>query len=126
MRRKHPTLVWNPESRETKKQIEQYARDYNRHQKTLFMINHPHTNAIKLSTIHSFKGQESNTVILLLTNALMESAHSASLIYTALSRAKQNLVVFDATDASPANPWYPTYEQYKHFFEEMDTYFKNT
>lgn len=126
MRRKHPTLVWNPESRETKKQIEQYARDYNRHQKTLFMINHPHMNALKLSTIHSFKGQESSTVILLLTNALMKSAHSASLIYTALSRAKQNLVVFDATDASPANPWYPTYEQYKHFFKEMDTYFKNT
>ena len=121
-----PSYAFDPKNPTFKKLIDQEASVYNRHQKTLFKINHPHMNALKLSTIHSFKGQESNTVILLLTNALMESAHSASLIYTALSRAKQNLVVFDATDASPANPWYPTYEQYKHFFKEMDTYFKNT
>lgn len=124
--KKNPRAVWDEKDPQIKSRIKERIQDYSRHQKTLFMINHPHTNAIKLSTIHSFKGQESNTVILLLTNALMESAHSASLIYTALSRAKQNLVVFDATDASPANPWYSTYERYKHFFEEMDTYFKNT
>lgn len=124
-KKKDPSLVRDPKDQKIKEEIDKQAREYNRHQKTLFIINHPNQNALKLSTIHSFKGQESNMVILLLTDALMKSRNSALLIYAAISRAKEKLVVFDAVSDSPQDPWYSSYLKYKKFFEEMDRYFRN-
>ena len=44
---------------------------------------------LKLSTIHSFKGFESPTVFV-----LVEKGDSPELVYTALTRARQNIIVF--------------------------------
>lgn len=123
LRQSNPNIVYNPKDLKIQREIDACAREYNRIQKTLFMINHPEMNTLKLSTIQSFKGQEINTVILLLTNVLMKSPNAPALIYTALTRAKENLVVFDAVEADPSDPWYPNYQAYKKFFEDMDTFY---
>ena len=58
--------------------------------------------SIKMSTIHSFKGWESNTIILVLQrDGLIEeegertNSSSAALVYTALTRAKRNLFILN-------------------------------
>ena len=55
-----------------------------------------------MSTIHSFKGWESNTIILVLQrDGLIEeegertNSSSAALVYTALTRAKRNLFILN-------------------------------
>ena len=51
---------------------------------------------IKLSTTHSFKGWEINTLFLIIDHDEEESqSTNAELIYTALTRAKRNLIVFN-------------------------------
>jgi hypothetical protein len=52
------------------------------------------TGTIKLSTTHSFKGWEINTLFLFIDKEEDEFTN-AELIYTALTRAKQNLVIFN-------------------------------
>lgn len=49
---------------------------------------------VKLSTIHSFKGFESPTVFV-----LVEKDDSPELVYTALTRARQNIIVFCEKDS---------------------------
>lgn len=48
---------------------------------------------IKLSTIRSAKGYESDIVILTELDGLHLTAHSARLVYTAISRARQHLII---------------------------------
>lgn len=50
---------------------------------------------IKLTTIHSFKGWGINTEVLILTEPKPGSGMNNELIYTALTRAKQNLIVIN-------------------------------
>lgn len=59
---------------------------------------------IKMATIHSFKGWESPTIVLVLQpegvveidlNGMVENENSAALIYTAITRAKQNLFILN-------------------------------
>lgn len=54
---------------------------------------------IKASTIHSFKGWEISYVILYLPPNLKESKKNDSLIYTSITRAKQNLTILNASEA---------------------------
>ena len=52
---------------------------------------------IKISTIHSFKGWEIHTVILIVENT--EHANP-ELVYTGLTRAKQNLIIINLGNAT--------------------------
>ena len=71
---------------------------------------------IKMSTIHSFKGWESPTVILVLQPegivefdmyGMTENANSAALIYTAITRARRNLFILNMGN-----------DKYHDFFEK--------
>lgn len=53
---------------------------------------------IKLSTIHSFKGMESKTVF-----CILNGHEEPEMVYTAITRAKENLVVFDKNNSIYAN-----------------------
>ncbi|AMR26381.1 hypothetical protein A0257_04195 [Hymenobacter psoromatis] len=48
---------------------------------------------IKFSTIHSFKGWETNTLVLIIRDST--NANGDELVYTALTRARKNLIVVD-------------------------------
>lgn len=56
--------------------------------KNFFMQN---SGLIKLSTLHSFKGMEAKTVF-----CVLHESDSPEVVYTAITRAKQNLVIFGA------------------------------
>lgn len=66
-----------------------------RRKKNFFMQN---SGLIKISTIHSFKGLESPTVFCILT-----AKDNAELVYTAMTRAKNNLIIFDVKDSKYAD-----------------------
>ncbi len=54
------------------------------------------TGTIKLSTIHSFKGWEIDTLLLIIEQASAnEDSNNDELIYTSLTRAKRNLIIFN-------------------------------
>ena len=67
------------------------------------------TGTIKLSTIHSFKGWEINTLFLLIEND-EDSKANAELIYTGLTRARKNLIILNLGN--------PKYQQF--FQSELD------
>jgi hypothetical protein len=52
------------------------------------------TGTMKLSTVHSFKGWEIDTLFLFIENE-QDSSENAELIYTGLTRARRNLFVFN-------------------------------
>ncbi len=54
---------------------------------------------LKASTIHSFKGWEINYIILYLPPNLKEGKKNDALIYTSITRAKQNLIILNASEA---------------------------
>lgn len=60
-----------------------------RRKKCFFMQN---SGLIKISTIHSFKGLEAQTVFCILT-----PEDEAEMVYTGITRAQRNLVVFDSS-----------------------------
>ena len=63
-----------------------------RRKKCFFMQN---SGLIKISTIHSFKGLEAQTVFCILT-----PEDDAEMVYTGITRAQRNLVVFDSSASS--------------------------
>ena len=74
------------------------------------------TDVVKLSTIHSYKGWEAPTVILIMRPeqaeeqkkyAVREKENSAELIYTAITRCKENLFIINCGN-----------EKYHQFFYE--------
>lgn len=67
------------------------AKSIRRAKKFGFNLN---SGVIKLSTVHSFKGFESPTVFV-----LVEKDDSPELVYTALTRARQNIIVFCEKDS---------------------------
>lgn len=73
-------------------------KDLRRGRKVHFQMN---AGTVKLSTIHSFKGWEAHTVVLVLgesADAEDEPFTSDELVYTAITRARQNLLVVDMAD----------------------------
>ena len=64
-----------------------------RHRKKSFFMQN--SGLIKLSTIHSFKGLEAQTVF-----CILAPEDEAELVYTAITRAQRNLVVFDSSASS--------------------------
>ncbi len=62
-----------------------------RRKKCFFMQN---SGVIKISTIHSFKGLEAQTVFCILT-----PEDEAEMVYTGITRAQKNLVVFDSSQS---------------------------
>ncbi|TOM47207.1 hypothetical protein CGH75_26160, partial [Vibrio parahaemolyticus] len=62
-----------------------------RRKKCFFMQN---SGVIKMSTTHSFKGLESDTVFCILLNDDHEE-----MVYTGITRARKNLVIFDCYDS---------------------------
>lgn len=58
-----------------------------------------HSGTVKLSTIYSFKGWEAHTLVLIIshTYSIEEQGSLNELIYTGLTRARKNLIVFDET-----------------------------
>ena len=69
------------------------VKDVRRNKKYQFWMK---TGTTKLSTIHSYKGWESNTVFLLIEPEQDENQfESVELIYTGLTRAQLNLFVFN-------------------------------
>lgn len=71
-----------------------------RRKKCFFMQN---SGLIKISTIHSFKGLQSQTVFCILT-----PEDEAEMVYTGITRAQRNLVVFD-TSASNFRSFFQTH-----------------
>ena len=71
--------------------------DYIRHGRKFHFW--PNAGTVKLSTIHSFKGWEANTLILVISNTsgAEENGSLDELIYTALTRARKNLIIIDTT-----------------------------
>lgn len=53
---------------------------------------------VKLSTIHSFKGWEINTLILIIEADNTDKETNAEIIYTGLTRARNNLIVFNLSN----------------------------
>jgi hypothetical protein len=72
-----------------------------RRKKCFFMQN---SGLIKISTTHSFKGLQAQTVFCILT-----PDDKAEIVYTAITRAQRNLVVFDIASS-----------KFRHFFEAHD------
>ena len=62
-----------------------------RRKKCFFMQN---SGLIKISTIHSFKGLEAQTVF-----CILAPEDEAEMVYTGITRAQRNLVVFDSSES---------------------------
>lgn len=84
---------------ETQEEFEQIKGDVNkieklrRTKKNHFWMK---TGTIKLSTIHSFKGWEINTLFLFIESEEDDNEFTnAELVYTAMTRAKRNLIIFN-------------------------------
>ncbi|MEO7938191.1 MAG: ATP-binding domain-containing protein, partial [Burkholderiaceae bacterium] len=71
-----------------------------RRKKSFFFQN---SGLIKLSTIHSFKGLEAQTVF-----CILAPEDEAEMVYTGITRAQRNLVVFD-TSASSYRSFFQTH-----------------
>lgn len=73
------------------------------------------TGTVKLSTIHSFKGWEIDTLFLLIEKEDEKEFANAELIYTGLTRARRNLVIFNLGN-----------RKYDKFFKsEIDTKYEH-
>ncbi len=53
---------------------------------------------LKMSTIHSFKGWEASNVIILIPNYWKEPKELDSIVYTAMTRTQENLMVFNTNE----------------------------
>lgn len=85
---------------ETKEEFEQYGNNHEKIEE-LRKIKKNHfwmkTGTVKLSTVHSFKGWEIDTLFLFIEKEDDENKEfiNAELIYTGLTRARRNLIVFN-------------------------------
>jgi len=79
------------ERKEKAASCEQKIKKIRQRKKNFFKLN---SELMKISTIHSFKGLESPTVFCI----LLEN-DSPEIIYTAITRAKQNLIIFDVINS---------------------------
>jgi len=90
-----------------------YGKDLNRKIEKIRQNKKNHfwmkTGTVKLSSIHSYKGWESHSIILIIgtENELNSNSESAELIYTAITRAQINLFILNMGN-----------EKYDTFFKE--------
>lgn len=87
-----------------KKKFEMDLSKIRRTKKLAFNMN---DNFIKLSTIHSFKGWEITTLFLIIDTNSLTLDNIDELIYTAITRCKQNLIIIDSGN-----------NKYNDFFEK--------
>lgn len=83
-------------SRQTSTASYEYKRDYDRLEKVKKNCFTVVSHNLKLSTIQSFKGWESKTVICIIQNDKYSDddvVSSSELIYTGITRAKENLLI---------------------------------
>jgi len=73
------------------KVLQQHLKKIRRNKKLHFRSD---TDFLKLSTIHSFKGLESDTIF-----TLLGDQDSPEIVYTAITRARRNLVVFPSKNS---------------------------
>jgi superfamily I DNA/RNA helicase len=96
----------NSDKRRSLRQLEQVYPQYRQLTKSLKLVrdNKKHhfwydRGTLKLSTIHSFKGWEANTLFLILEEQFNEGSDFLTsfeeLIYTAITRSKTNLIVLN-------------------------------
>ncbi|WP_430816419.1 UvrD-helicase domain-containing protein [Carboxylicivirga sp. RSCT41] len=86
------TTFESKEEYATMKGNDKKIEDHRRFKKSHFWMK---TGTVKLSTTHSFKGWEIDTLFLIIENEEDNEFTNAELIYTALTRAKRNLIVMD-------------------------------
>ena len=84
-------FITNKEIKKKKKNKLQDIKKVERRKKNFFMQN---SGLIKLSTIHSFKGMESDTVF-----CILHGDEDPEMVYSAITRAKKNLVIFDKNNS---------------------------
>ena len=96
----------SPEIREKYFQVKEDVEDYRKYRKLHF---YPNPGLVKLSTTHSFKGWDSHTLILILDreNDEQEDFTNDEMVYTALTRCKENLIVINLGN-----------EKYDEFFNQ--------
>jgi superfamily I DNA/RNA helicase len=75
-------------------QIKDDIKDYRKYRKLHF---YPNPGLVKLSTTHSFKGWDTHTLIFILDreNDEQEEFTNEEMVYTALTRCKENLIVIN-------------------------------
>lgn len=73
-------------------QFQEEIAKIRRRKKCFFMQN---SGLIKISTTHSFKGHEAQTVF-----CILAPEDEAEMVYTGITRAQKNLVVFDSSKSS--------------------------
>ncbi|WP_422188961.1 UvrD-helicase domain-containing protein [Aquabacterium sp.] len=81
-------------------QLKEEIDKIRRRKKCFFMQN---SGLIKLSTIHSFKGLEAQTVF-----CILAPEDEAEMVYTGITRAQKNLVIFDSSE-STFRPFFQTH-----------------
>jgi superfamily I DNA/RNA helicase len=98
----------SPEIREKYFQVKEDVEDYRKYRKLHF---YPNPGLVKLSTTHSFKGWDSHTLILILDieNNEKEDFTNDEMVYTALTRCKENLIVINLGN-----------EKYDEFFRKPE------
>lgn len=81
---------------ETKEMAEKHPSEIKNIRKVKKIAFNHHSGKIKISTIHSFKGYESQTVFLIIDeeNENIKLDDNDEMVYTGITRAKQNLMVF--------------------------------
>lgn len=87
---------------ERKYELTKLRRNYKRHF-------YAKSGLMKFSTVHSFKGWESDSIILIITKSKIDDSEGSELVYTGLTRAKQNLIIINAFD-----------DFYHSFFSEFE------
>jgi hypothetical protein len=82
---------------ENNQQFERDLKSIRRGRKLHFWAN---AGIVKFSTIYSFKGWEAHTLVLIIENVeeVKRQGSLHELIYTALTRARKNLIIIDYTD----------------------------
>jgi superfamily I DNA/RNA helicase len=71
-----------------------FSKSRNNERKHAFKMDDPR---VKASTIHSFKGWELSTVILIITDLVEAMSNADYLTYTGMSRSQQNLCVLNSS-----------------------------
>ncbi len=91
--------------------------DYRKNKKLHF---YPNPGLVKISTTHSFKGWDSHTLILILDreNEDQEEFTNDEMVYTALTRCKENLIVINLGNEKYDN--FFTKDGVRRFFNKLD------
>jgi hypothetical protein len=98
-------------------QVKQEIKAYRKYKKLHF---YPNPGLVKLSTTHSFKGWDTHTLILILDNENEDQNDFTNdeLVYTALTRCKENLIIINFGNAKYDE--FFNQEELRKFFNKID------